>query len=269
MKMNDHGITAKNLLRTLPDVLKEDKKLNALASIVANVLSARPDEIDRIRIYPQIENLPEPLLDILAYDFKVDWYGYNYSLDVKRAQIKDSFRVHRTLGTKGSVEKALNNIYPGTEIEEWFDYGGDPFYFRVLLDVTDQRVGISHDEIIRTINMFKPIRSHLQDNTVIYRSRANIVISVTTGYVLYDVRLCGTYPVRATQGAITNENIILDTDAGGVAYAVPMSGEIKTGSHPAVATQGEIQSSGIEVGANGNGVAYSAPMCGTAPGSLM
>lgn len=267
--MNNYGITSKNLLHTLPDVLKEDKKLLALATIVADLLAARPEEIDKVRIYPQIENLPESLLDILAYDFKVDWYGYNYSLSVKRAQIKDSFSVHRTLGTRGSVERALSDIYPGTEVEEWSDYGGNPYYFRVLLDVTDQQVSISHDEIIRTINMFKPIRSHLQDNTVIYRSRANIVISVTTGYVLYEVRLCGTYPVRATQGVITNEDIILDTDSGGVAYAVPMSGEIKTGSHPAVATQGEIQSSGIEVGANGNGVAYSAPMCGTAPGSLM
>jgi phage tail P2-like protein len=267
--MNNYGITRDNLLRTLPDVLKNDKKMCALATVIADLLSGQVGEIRKLKIYSQIDSLPEPLLDILAYDFKVDWYGYDYDIDVKRAQLKDSFNVRRHLGTRGAVERALSDIYPGTEVEEWFDYGGDPYHFRVLLDVTDQRVSLSHDEIIRAIEMFKSRRSHLQDNTVIYRSRVRIVIGVTTGYVLYEVRLCGTYPVRATQGAITNEDIILDTDSGGVAYAVPMSGEIKTGSHPAVATQGEIQSSGIEVGANGNGVAYSAPMCGTAPGSLM
>lgn len=267
--MNNHGITPDNLLRTFPEVLKNDKKLLALAKTVAKLLSLRVNEIDKLQIYTQIDNLPEDLVDILASDFKVDWYGYNYDLEVKRGQLKDSFIVHRFLGTKNAMEKAMGDLYPGTQVEEWFDYDGDPFYFRILLDVTDQKVNISHDELLRTINMFKPIRSHLQDDTVIYRSRAEIEIQVSTGYTIYNVRLCGTYPVRATQGAITNEDIILDTDSGGVAYAVPMSGEIKTGSHPAVATQGEIQSSGIEVGANGNGVAYSAPMCGTAPGSLM
>lgn len=267
--MNKHGITPENLLNTLPDVLKEDKKTLALATIIADLLSKRPEEIDKTRIYPQTEKLPEELLDILAYDLKVDWYGYNYNIKAKRTQIKDSFRVYRTLGTRGAVERALSDLYPGTELEEWFDYGGDPFYFRAILDVTDQQVGISHDELIRAINIFKPIRSHLQDNGINYRSRVNIAIGVTSGYVAYGVRLCGTYPVRATQGAITRRNIFILTDAEGVAYSVPMSGEIKTGSHPAVAMQGGIQRSGIEIGANGCRSIYSAPKCGTALGSLI
>lgn len=267
--MSKYGITSKNLLHTLPDVFREDKKLFALASIVADLLSARPNEIDKVRIYSQIENLPESLLDILAYDLKVDWYGYNYNLEVKRTQIKDSFSVHRTLGTRGAVEKALRDIYPGTEVEEWFDYGGSPYYFRVLLDVTYQRVSISHDEIIRTINMFKPIRSHLQDNTVIYRSRSNIKIEVVTGYVMYNVRLCGTYPVRATQGAIINEDIVLLTDADGAVYSVPMSGEIKAGTYPEIAMQGGEEISGINIGDSSNGISYRSPMCGSAIGSLI
>ncbi|MGD9567512.1 MAG: phage tail protein I [Sedimentibacter sp.] len=229
--MSKYGINIDNLLRTFPAVLKEDKNIVALATIVADLLSKRINEIDKIRIYPQIENLPESLLDVLAHDFKVDWYGYDYNLNVKRAQIKDSFSVYRTLGTRGAIERALSDLYPGTEIEEWFEYDGDPFYFRVLLDVTMQQEIISHDEIIRAINIFKSARSHLQDNTVIYRSRANIEIEVSTGYVIYGVRLCGTYPVRATQGISEN--------------------------------------SGIEIGDNSNGIAYRSPMCGSTPGSLI
>ena len=222
--MNNYGITRENLLRTLPDVLRNDKKIYALATVIADLLSDQVDEIHKLRIYSQIDNLPEPLLDILAYDFKVDWYGYDYDIDVKRAQLKDSFNVHRHLGTRGAVEKALSDIYPGTEVEEWFNYGGDPYHFRVLLDVTDQRVSISQDEIIRAIEMFKSRRSHLQDNTVIYRSRVRIVISVTTGYVVYGARLCGTYPVRATQGGISSSGINLDTSGDGVAYSARFCG---------------------------------------------
>jgi len=222
--MTNYGITTENMLRTLPDVLKNDEKMLALATVVAEALSARTEEIDNLRIYTQIDDLPEALLDILAYDFKVDWYGYNYGIEAKRALIKDSFNVHRHLGTSGTVEKALSDIYPGSEVEEWFDYGGDPYYFRVLLDVTDQRVAISHDEIIRAIKMFKSRRSHLQDNAVIYRSRVNIVIGVSTGYVIYGARLCGTYPVRATQGSIESSSVDIGTDGGGVAYSTRICG---------------------------------------------
>ncbi len=229
--MTDHGITSDNLMRTLPDVLRKDKKMRALAQVVADALSARKEEIDRLRIYTQIDNLPEDLLDILAHDFKVDWYGYDYGIEAKRALIKDSFQVHKKLGTRGAVEKALSDIYPGSEIEEWFDYGGLPFFFRIILDVTQQRVSITHDEVIRAVDMNKPIRAHLQDNALIYRSRVHIEIGVTTGYVIYGVRLCGTYPV--------------------------------------IATQGGIEVSDLDVGTAGAGVAYSARPCGTALGSLI
>jgi len=267
--MNEHGMTTANLLRTLPDVLRNDENMLALASSIADILSARKSEIDSLRIYTRIDELPEDLLDILAYDFKVDWYGYDYGIEAKRSLIKNSFNVHRHLGTCGAVEKALSDIYPGSEVEEWFEYGGDPFYFRILLDVTNQRVAITHDEIIRTLNIYKSLRSHLQDSAVIYRSRAHITIGVTSSYLIYGVRLCGTYPVRATQGAITNEEIIMVTDADGAVYSVPKSGEIKTGSYPAVATQGGVDTGGFSIGTSGEGIAYKTRVCGTAPGNLI
>lgn len=222
--MTDHGITSDNLMRTLPDVLRKDKKMRALAQVVADALSARKEEIDRLRIYTQIDNLPEDLLDILAHDFKVDWYGYDYGIEAKRALIKDSFQVHRKLGTRGAVEKALSDIYPGSEIEEWFDYGGLPYFYRIILDVTRQRVSITHDEVIRAVDMNKPIRAHLQDNALIYRSRVHIEIGVTTGYVIYGVRLCGTYPVRATQGSIEKSDLDIGTSGAGVAYSTKLCG---------------------------------------------
>jgi phage tail P2-like protein len=224
MKMTNHGITSDNLMRTLPDVLRKDKKMSALAQVVADALSARKEEIDRLRIYTQIDNLPEDLLDILAHDFKVDWYGYDYGIEAKRALIKDSFQVHRKLGTRGAVEKALSDIYPGSEIEEWFDYGGLPYFYRIILDVTRQRVSITHDEVIRAVDMNKPIRAHLQDNALIYRSRVHIEIGVTTGYVIYGVRLCGTYPVRATQGSIEKSDLDIGTSGAGVAYSTKLCG---------------------------------------------
>ena len=82
--MNNHGLTKQNLLASLPLVLQQDKSMMALADGIAELLSQRPDEIDHLRIYSAIDRLPEQILDILAYDFKVDWWDGNYSLEEKR-----------------------------------------------------------------------------------------------------------------------------------------------------------------------------------------
>jgi phage tail P2-like protein len=266
---DNHGITAENLLRTLPDVLRNDANTLALASAVADELAARVGEIDKLRIYTRIDELPEDLLDILAYDFKVDWYGYDYGIEAKRALIKDSFRVHRHLGTRGAVETALSDIYPGSVVEEWFEYGGNPFYFRIILDVTDQRVAISHSEIARTVNIYKSLRSHLEDDAITYRSRVGVIVGASCGYVLYSIRPCGTFPARATEGGIDDIDIAVITDSGGASYAVPRSGTSETGLYPEVATQGGVDLGEIDMGANGYGAAYNVRICGTAPGGLI
>ena len=46
--MNDqYGLTVENLLNVLPDVLRQDEKMLALATGVAEILTARPAEIEQ------------------------------------------------------------------------------------------------------------------------------------------------------------------------------------------------------------------------------
>lgn len=159
-----NGITADNLLRTLPSVLQNDTSMQALASSISSVLAARPAEIDLIRIYTQIDFLPEELLDILAYDFKVDWWDANYTLDEKRKTLKDSWNVHRILGTKAAVEKAISAIYSDTQVNEWFDYGGDPYHFKLLIDATYENVDpAKHKRVLDRVAFYKNLRSVLDE----------------------------------------------------------------------------------------------------------
>ena len=221
---NAHGITPENLLNTLPEILRSDDNINALASAIAQVLSARDDEIRGLSIYPRIDELPADLLDILAHDFKVDWYWYNYPVEIKRALIKSSFNVHRRLGTRGAIEDALRSLYQGIGVEEWFEYGGEPYYFRIVLDVNESSSDISHDEIVRAINIYKSLRSRLEDDAIFYRTRTTIAIKTSCGYAQYSTRLCGTYPNRATQGVIDSGALAVDADIDGTAYSVKMCG---------------------------------------------
>lgn len=158
----EYGLTAGNLMAALPEALRQDSSVLALAESVAGLLASRPEEIDRLRIYPAIDALPENLLDILAYDFKVDWWDPEYSLDEKRWTLKTSWKVHKTLGTKAALEAAMSAVYPGTEVEEWFEYGGEPHHFRVFIRGEETAIGPGRlDEFKKAIVRVKRLSSWL------------------------------------------------------------------------------------------------------------
>lgn len=161
---NNYGITVDNLLRTLPDVLKNDKNMWALAQVVAAELASRPSEIDNIRIYTRIDDLPEELLDILAYDFKIDWWDPNFTLAEKRQIFKDNKKVKRKLGTPYAVETALSAIYPGTVMKEWFEYGGQPHHFKLVIPVDQQSVDPEkHAKVLSLTKYYKRRSSKLDE----------------------------------------------------------------------------------------------------------
>lgn len=157
----NRGITKENVLFTLPPALKGDTSTEALAEATAEVLAGRVAEIDRLRIVSNIDNLEEALLAILARDFKVDWWDPSYTIDEKRRTIKDSWRVHKTLGTKAAVETAIRAIYPLTTVEEWFEYGGEPYHFRLNIDITsDSGDKERQRRVLERLNFYKSLRSH-------------------------------------------------------------------------------------------------------------
>ena len=159
--MNSHGLIRENLVATLPAALQKDPSVVALAEAMADLLAQRPEEIEQLRIYPVIDRLDERLLDILAYDFKVDWWDADYSLEEKRRTLKDSWRVHKMLGTKAAVETAIRAIYPRTTVQEWFEYGGEPYHFRLNINVSNETIASEKQRrVLERVNFYKSLRSH-------------------------------------------------------------------------------------------------------------
>lgn len=160
--MNSHGLTRENLVATLPPALQKDPSAVALAETMADLLAQRRSEIEQLRIYPVIDRLDEQLLDILAYDFKVDWWNADYTLEEKRRTLKDSWRVHKVLGTKAAVETALRAIYPKAQVQEWFEYGGEPYRFKLNIDLTGELSDAARPwRVLERVNFYKSLRSHL------------------------------------------------------------------------------------------------------------
>lgn len=169
----NNGLTAERMVDSFPLALQKDPKMVALAHSIANVLEQRLDEIDLGQIYTRIDQLPEDLLDILAKDFAVDWYDRSYTLEEKRKTIKGSFYVHRHRGTKAAVEKAISAIYPNPEVLEWFEYGGNPYHFKLRITVDFATLNqTKHQQVLQKISCYKNLRSHLDGVVYSIESKA-------------------------------------------------------------------------------------------------
>lgn len=248
--------TCDNLISTFPYVLSTDKKQEALANATAEELSSLYEQNRYAEVYNRIDELDEELCDILAYDYKIDWYMWTATVEAKRALIKSHFEVHRHLGTKGAVTTALSAVCPGTYVEEWFEYGGKPYYYRVIIDVTEQKTAIRQTEIERMLRIFKSVRSVLEPNRITLRSRDTVIVSCIGNFAFFRARICGTYPKNAVHGRIYDNVVLVESLGITTKYPIPQSGDVVTGTIPEVAEQGRQYSDTITVTPEGIATNY-------------
>ena len=180
--MTNHQYSVDNYLGQLPSVLREDAKLSALATAIATSLISHVTDSGCGEIYTGIDQLPEDLLEILAVDFKVDWWDSGYTLTEKQNTFRDSFKVHRHLGTKYAVEAALSAVFPDTKVLEWFEYDGDPYHFKLLIDLTYEDTDqAKYDRVMELVSFYKNVRSVLDEVEYIDLG------GTATGYFLTDL----------------------------------------------------------------------------------
>ncbi|MCM1579135.1 MAG: phage tail protein I [Ruminococcus sp.] len=223
-----------NFAEYLPGPLKHDPKMRAIAEAVTKEALTVSGEIENVLIYSRIDELPEALIDILAYDMHVDWYDYSYPLKVKRDILKGSVRVHKKMGTKYAVEKALGALYPQSEVEEWYQYEGQPHHFHIVCDVTENRVTASFQDIINAVMMYKRLSSHLDE--VVYQASIGITVETHTDFFLYrnpatGSLLAGTYPQRIRRGVQAGNVIVVGTEAAGFIFLPTQAGTYPYRSH--------------------------------------
>ena len=83
-----------------------------------------------------LQQFHNPVLDALAVNWKIDWYDTGYDIEQKRRIVKTALNIRRTMGTAGAARTQADAIYPGTKLEEWFEYGGTHGKFRLRVNIT-------------------------------------------------------------------------------------------------------------------------------------
>lgn len=110
------------------------------------------------------DKCPEKVLPWLAWAVSVDVWNNTWAEDIRRSVIQSSIEVHQKKGTTGALKMALSSFkFDNVKIEEWFDYGGDPYTFRVFIEIVSESFDINDlTEVYAVIQRTKNARSHLK-----------------------------------------------------------------------------------------------------------
>lgn len=161
----------------LPQFMQQDKTAMGIAYALEKQLKKVILKIADLKIYSNIGSLPENILDELAWQFNIPEYNTGYSLEIKRALVKSCIDTHRHRGTVSAVEKVINNIFGVGFVEEWFEYGGEPGYFKIHTTnsaVTDEMV----EEFERVLTSTQNIRSWLEQVIIELVANMNLFVGM-------------------------------------------------------------------------------------------
>ena len=151
-----------SLMDILPDSILADKKVAAAAQALDAELQAVTQAAVETMHIPRIDILPEAVIDLLAWQWHVDFYEpLGMDIDTKRRLIKESIAWHRIKGTPAAIEKVVSAAFDTSKVQEWYEYGGQPYYFKVVTeDVTTDKAIL--DRMRRAIESVKNTRSWLE-----------------------------------------------------------------------------------------------------------
>lgn len=87
-----------------------------------------------------VMELDEEMADHLCLSLDIKGYKADLSLQKKRLLIRSALLNYSRMGTKAALEDAVGIIHGGTTVQENWEYGGQPYYFQVAVDASQERV---------------------------------------------------------------------------------------------------------------------------------
>ena len=121
-----------DLIEFFPQYMHQDKTAQGIAKAVTQVFKDIViNNIEKCNIYGRIGSLEENMLDELAWQFNIPEYIPTLDLITKRNLVKNCMEIHRQRGTVAAVENVIASVFGNGYVEEWFDYGGKLYHFKV------------------------------------------------------------------------------------------------------------------------------------------
>ena len=145
----------------LPQIIAKEPWAQALSYAFNKQMRQLLTYADGVLVFSNIDNAPDAILDIMAAELRLPHYEQSYTVQVKRELVKNGLSYWATAGSVESLADILTNIFGDAEIEEWFNYGGDPGCFRIVT-ANPQVSGDMLDKFNRTAQNVKRLSAWLE-----------------------------------------------------------------------------------------------------------
>lgn len=158
------------LLELCTPSISYDKQVQAACPAFDYQMYTIIDDTGQVIMIPNIMGLTnETLVDILAWQFHVDFYDRSRPFEFRKRLVQMAITWHKTKGTPQLVQDVLDTYWPGgASILEWFQYMSplppnypnagwhDRYRFRIYVDETiiDPE---DEQQVLALIDRYKPI----------------------------------------------------------------------------------------------------------------
>lgn len=159
--MSNYNLETTDYNIIYPQNLRKYKNLEGLSLVLEKELKKNIiSKVSKLAIIKNLELQDDNVLNELAHQFQIENWDDNFSKEMKIGLIKIAYWAHSKKGTRGVIEKELANLGYNLKLEEWWEYQGNPFTFRIKTeDVVKNENWIN--SIVKKINKVKNVRSHL------------------------------------------------------------------------------------------------------------
>ena len=159
--------------------LYEDEKLSTAEKVFLAIFEEFVQKAPLVQVYTRIDELPEQALDLLAWQLHIEGYELATSIEEKRNLIKRAIQLHRYKGTPYAIKEVLRALGLEGKVKEWFEYGGQPYHFRVELGITNREITLQlRGKLIKLIQDYKNERSWLEEIILYYLAKGDAYTSV-------------------------------------------------------------------------------------------
>ena len=149
-------LNAPNTRSLLPSWLRDDPTDQTMAEAVDKLAAKVYQDSRPLTIWDKIDELPEGVLDELAWALSIDWYDYDADIEIKRRLIKDSDFIHSKRGTVAAVEKLVTDQFGDAFVMEWFEYLGNPHNFKIFCT----NPALVNDNLTKFLEQLRHVKRH-------------------------------------------------------------------------------------------------------------
>lgn len=168
--------TEAELISVLPPYLKNSADVQAISYAFRMAMSKVIRFSVMTSLYANTDELDEDLLDLMALELKTQYYDENMDIQTKRELIKNTLAWYKKAGTPAAVAELVAAAFGEGKVEEWFEYGGKPYMFRIVTNASlTPEMNALFNQMIKKV---KNTRSHLESISIIRTIRQTLYAGV-------------------------------------------------------------------------------------------